>query len=776
MKKERKTSYPLAILLSTVSTALPVASMVWLVFSLMGIGTEDTMIPSVVFFICLAQWIVFKAPLHKMYNKAVQDNEYDEFGNSKKKSYENLTRKEREEMDLQKAAKMEQLLSSSVLKKITKKGSADPEKDLQSLIGIASVKQKTTEMVARMKFEQDTKKKRGKNKDHSSNSMSGRHFVFYGSAGTGKAQPLYSKVLTPNGFVNMGEIKVGDTVISGTNKQATVLGVYPQGKKDIYEITFDDGSTCRCCDEHLWTVQTDKDRTYNKSYRTISLNEIRKTLMVKHGETERKNYSIDYVSPIDFEEKDFYIHPYLLGLLIGDGCFENDCVSISLYDEELRKTIYSFFPDKNYRLSLKSQKCPDTHDYAIVYDGKDFYHFPPDKKCANLKPLNYHLALLGLRGCKRYEKFIPTEYLYASKEQRRWLLKGLLDTDGYADRGNIEFSTVSEKLKDNIIELVHSLGGYASFKEKQGYYRKNGEKIRAKKYYRICIQFTADNKDCFNLKRKAEAYNPKRSSAVMKRYIANVKYVGKEECQCIYIDDPSHLYITDNYIITHNTTVARIITGFLYKFGYIKENKCIEIDGNFLKAGEDSATKTRLIIQKAYGGVLFIDEAYTIVDGSGGYGKEVVATLIKEMEDNRDKLIVILAGYKHDMKRLLDTNEGFKSRIKEYLEFPDYNNEEMKEIFVAMAHSENFVVSGEALLNLEVRLEKERKLSSFGNGRTARNILDETIDRHALNYGMGKLAQTEIRDGKEVVTKTNADNKFVLCGCDVSTSVNKNVL
>lgn len=228
---------------------------------------------------------------------------------------------------------------------------------------------------------------------------------------------------------------------------------------------------------------------------------------------------------------------------------------------------------------------------------------------------------------------------------------------------------------------------------------------------------------------------------------------------------------------TGKTTIARIMTGFLYKYGYIKENKCIEIDGNFLKAGVNSADKTRLIIQKAYGGVLFIDEAYTIIDGNGGYGKEVIATLIKEMEDNRDKLTVIIAGYKNDIKRLLDSNEGFKSRIKEYLEFSDYNTDEMKQIFESMAHSKGFAVSAEAMDNFEIRCERERKLSSFGNGRTARSILEETIDRHAVNYGKDVLSRTIINeDGMEDKITDKTQNRFILCGCDVSTQPNKAVL
>lgn len=418
--KEKKTSYPLVILAQTISTLLPIAGFVWWIYASVNLSQQyktlfvvwdlNITIPMIVFIITLLQFLALRVPLKKLYHKALMDNEYDEFGMSKKKSYDKLTRKEREEMDAKKATQMEMLFSTSVLQKVVKSGSKDPEKDLDALIGIQPVKSKVEEMSARMKFERGTKFSKRTSRDNYNSSMSGRHMVFYGSAGTGK------------------------------------------------------------------------------------------------------------------------------------------------------------------------------------------------------------------------------------------------------------------------------------------------------------------------------------------------------------------------------TTVARIITGFLYKYGYIKENKCVEINGSFLKAGEDSMLKTQLITRKAYGGVLFIDEAYTIIDGSSAYGKEVIGTLIKEMEDNRDRLIIILAGYKNDMKRLLDTNEGFKSRIKEYLEFPDYNIEEMKEIFVAMAHSEGYVVSEEALENFEVRCAKECKLSSFGNGRTARNILDETIDRHALNYGKGVLVRKAVVDGVEQIVGDNTSNKFVLCGCDVSTSVNKAVL
>lgn len=209
---------------------------------------------------------------------------------------------------------------------------------------------------------------------------------------------------------------------------------------------------------------------------------------------------------------------------------------------------------------------------------------------------------------------------------------------------------------------------------------------------------------------------------------------------------------------TGKTTVARILTGFLYKYGYIKKNKCVEVDGNYLKAGPDTALKTELVVREALDGVLFIDEAYSLNDDPYA-GSAAISELIKQMEDKRDRFILILAGYTNEMKILLKQNPGFSSRIKEYLDFPDYNGEEMNQIFVGMANEKGFVVGDDALESFEVRISKERRQSSFGNARTARNVLDESIDKHAFNFVNGQL-------GKE--------DKFRLRAVDISKNVKQN--
>lgn len=195
---------------------------------------------------------------------------------------------------------------------------------------------------------------------------------------------------------------------------------------------------------------------------------------------------------------------------------------------------------------------------------------------------------------------------------------------------------------------------------------------------------------------------------------------------------------------TGKTTVARIMTGFLYKYKYINQNKCLEIDGNFLKEGQFTQLKTERIVRSAFGGVLFIDEAYALIEG-GDDGLEALATLVKLMEDYRDKFVLILAGYTSDMKVLLLANQGLHSRIKHYLYFSDYSVDELAEIFVSMAKKQNYEVSDDAIRKIKERMEIEKNTNTFGNARTVRNILDKSIDLHALNFTEGLLDKKQKR-------------------------------
>ena len=361
--------------------------------------------------------------------------------------------------------------------------------------------------------------------------------------GAGKAQPMYSKVLTPTGFKSMRDIKVGSKIISGTGNVCKVLGVYPQGKKPIYELTLNDGSKCRCSDEHLWTVQNRSDRLYETRTgvhrtRTIELKDMLGDIRI--AKDNRVNYSIDYVKPIEFGEKEFTIHPYVMGVIIGDGNITHTPI-ITSPDKEVIDKVNELLP-KGYKLKHKRK-----YDYTI--NG----HEGNNAKAGSL--ISIALKKYGLFGKKSIEKFIPHDYMTASRKQRLELLRGLMDTDGYASSTGCEYYTISETLADNVKDLVHSLGGYASKSRKKAGYKKDGVYKRCNDCFTVTIQLPKGADEIFALARKKERYNPKREN--LRRYITDITYVGEEECQCIYIDDESHLYITDDYIVTHNTTIEK---------------------------------------------------------------------------------------------------------------------------------------------------------------------------------------------------------------------------
>lgn len=368
--------------------------------------------------------------------------------------------------------------------------------------------------------------------------------------GTQKCQPLYSKVLTPNGFIKMGEVVPGTKVIAANGNVATVLRTSPVKKRPIYELTLDDGSKVRCSDNHLWRVQTRDDRRRknkdgSEKYRTIELSEILKNYKVENG--KRCNYSLDYVKKIDFEEKKFVIHPYVMGVLLGDGGLSQSGQIITTIDNQMIEKVNELLPE-GYVLKHKIG-C----DYRI--NG----HEGNNAKAGSI--ITKELKRYGLQGKTSIDKFIPIDYLLCSYEQRLWLLRGLMDTDGSATEHYCVFATISKQLADNVCELVHSLGGYASINERKSGYKKDGKYIKCNNYYELIIEFSQGHEEIFFLDRKNKKYNPRRKQ--FKRYITDIQYVGDEDCKCIYIDDESHLYITDNYIITHNTTLEKFFSSWI---------------------------------------------------------------------------------------------------------------------------------------------------------------------------------------------------------------------
>lgn len=359
--------------------------------------------------------------------------------------------------------------------------------------------------------------------------------------GLGKLQPISSIIPTPNGFKKMGDIKVGDQVFGSDGKPCNVLKVFPHKNKEIYEITFSDGTKCECGLEHLWKVRDSNMRLRKQGWKTISLEKMLEIGLV-YNSSARTNpipkFEIPVCEPVLYPQKEHLIHPYLLGIAIGDGHITNGII-ISIPDKEIETVDrLSKLIREDYKLHPnRSGVCPN---YRI---GKKTNNNSPNIYTREIKRLN--LNVIGKN------KFIPEEYKYDSVENRIELLRGLMDSDGtITTKGNkISFSTTSNKLAEDVVELVYSLGGIA---KKHTYdRRKEGKNVE----YMVSMQIKINP---FKIERKSERYKPTFKKYCTK-HIVSAKYIRNEDAQCILVDSYDNTYLTDkNYIVTHNTTTLSV--------------------------------------------------------------------------------------------------------------------------------------------------------------------------------------------------------------------------
>ena len=188
---------------------------------------------------------------------------------------------------------------------------------------------------------------------------------------------------------------------------------------------------------------------------------------------------------------------------------------------------------------------------------------------------------------------------------------------------------------------------------------------------------------------------------------------------------------------TGKTTVARIMAKIYRALGVVKNGHLVECDRGGLVAGYtgQTAIKTAKVIDFALDGVLFIDEAYSLVNGpQDSFGDEAISTLLKRMEDDRDRLVVIVAGYSHEMKTFIDANSGLASRFNHYVEFPDYTAKELAAMFRANAKKSQYVLSAdvEKYLDAFIGIRTAKRDRKFGNGRWVRNIFEHAVERQAV--------------------------------------------
>lgn len=377
-----------------------------------------------------------------------------------------------------------------------------------------------------------------------------------GGRGGGKSSRINSLVMTPKGWVRMGDVSIGQLISDPTTgTQCHVIGVYPQGVKDIYRITCDDGAQADVTLDHLWSYKLpnrERPRQNLGKQAEISRSLLGQKMLVdrwnrfKVGSTEtlveaiKRGYRprIPLTEPLAFTVPSLAwnapMPPYLIGLMLGDGSLGS--ITMCTYDQEIREYLSSI----GFNPSGKE---------VDKFGG--YVNWTP----AKLRPtISQWLGNRGLRHARSWEKFLPEYILTAPIDFRMEVLQGLMDTDGTVEEdGKASFCSTSPKLIEGVRALVRSLGGKAFIRTKHPTYTYKGEKMDGREAYETMIQLPVTSA-AFRLSRKrARCTDRWNGGYEILRAINSIEKVGEDEAQCIAVSNPYGLYVTDDYIVTHNT-------------------------------------------------------------------------------------------------------------------------------------------------------------------------------------------------------------------------------
>jgi phosphate starvation-inducible PhoH-like protein len=362
----------------------------------------------------------------------------------------------------------------------------------------------------------------------------------------GRAQPYDSTVLTPEGFRPIGRLGVGDLVTGSDGQPTPVIGVYPQGRKEVFRLRSQDGASTLCCSEHLWSVMTAANRRRGTPPRVLETQEMIGQLRSAH----RHRFELPLVSrPVEFEPGPVPMDPYALGLLLGDGCLKTSTTpSFSTADSELALAL---------QMNLEAIELVHRGgvDYTLRRRGGGRGGLIVEN------PVTGMLRELGLAGTRSSSRFIPQAYLRNSASTRVAVLQGLLDTDGgpvtQARRScRIQYTTTSPRLRDDVVFLVRSLGGVAYARTRAAAGRTPGRAHGRPVEYRSDA-YVLDIRlpeaiAPFRLTRKLWTYRAFGGGRPM-RFIDSIEPAGEQDTVCIQVAAADSLYVTDDFLVTHNT-------------------------------------------------------------------------------------------------------------------------------------------------------------------------------------------------------------------------------
>ena len=361
----------------------------------------------------------------------------------------------------------------------------------------------------------------------------------------GRAQPVATPVLTPSGFRSIGSLRVGDLVVGSDGQPTPVLGVHPQGVKQVFRVSTQDGAATLACGEHLWSVRTRSDVRRKKPNRVLETQQMIGRLRAAHA----RRYELPVVAPVEMVAKPVPLDAYALGLLLGDGCITTDTTpDFTTTDPELATALEAAIPG----IELRRRQG---YSYTLTRRGGS------RGGVIVVNPVTQVLRDLGLAGTKSATKFVPTVYLNNSIDVRLGVLQGLLDSDGgpVRQRGRscrVQYTTCSPRLRDDVAYLVRSLGGVAYSRVHKAQGPRSGNAAGRPVWHRLDA-YVLDIRlpsglEPFRLARKAAAYDQDGGGRPM-RFIDRIEPVGEMECVCISVAAPDSLYVTEDFLVTHNS-------------------------------------------------------------------------------------------------------------------------------------------------------------------------------------------------------------------------------
>lgn len=371
---------------------------------------------------------------------------------------------------------------------------------------------------------------------------------------SGKALRASTPVKVPGGWEEIGNLKVGDRVTSVDGTPTTVTGVYPQGKLQLYRITFEDGRTVDCCADHLWKVHNPHWSPSDTRWRVVPTKDLIDRFE-KHPNSQAR-FAVPLCAPEEGDEYPHVVDPYVMGTYIGNGCTRSGGIKFSTNDTFVIEKLQSLLGDTE-----------------LVHErGCDWKVFPKDHVKGHAHISSFHTAMRdsGLWGLYSWQKYIPENYLKGSVEQRLRLLQGLMDSDGtVCKRGSSSYSTTSPRLASQIRRLVWSLGGTCKISPKQTHYTYKSERKAGLPSFNVWVHLPNPHNSVTLPRKKERLPENYKYKDTFKLHIKSIEKIDTDEAVCISVDHPERLFVTDNYIVTHNTiSSCSLATQSMYLKGY----------------------------------------------------------------------------------------------------------------------------------------------------------------------------------------------------------------